>query len=54
MKLWIVYRGNKLEKKKTTVKTHTLAPVFNESFTFTVTADKVDEIQLYAAVSERS
>ncbi len=50
MKLWLVQGGNKIEKKKTTVKSQTLAPVYNESFTFLVASDKIDEVQLVVTV----
>jgi hypothetical protein len=53
VKLWLVQAGNKLEKRKTTIKAQTLSPVFNESFAFNVPEkDKLaKEVNLVATVN---
>jgi hypothetical protein len=54
IKLWLIQSGSKLEKRKTTVKSQTLAPVFNESFAFSLPPpDKLDEeVQLVITVMD--
>lgn len=54
VKLWLVHQGNKLEKRKTTVKNQCLQPLYNESFAFTVPAkEKLSaEVQLVATVMD--
>uniref|UniRef100_A0A915I7M1 C2 domain-containing protein n=1 Tax=Romanomermis culicivorax TaxID=13658 RepID=A0A915I7M1_ROMCU len=53
VKLWLVHQGNKWEKRKTTVKNQNLSPVFNETFAFTVTKDRLQDTQLVASVMDR-
>lgn len=55
MKLWLFQGQTKLEKRKTTIKTQCLAPVYNECFQFTVPAkEKLEtEVNLLITVSLR-
>ncbi|CCD63753.1 C2 domain-containing protein [Caenorhabditis elegans] len=41
VKMWMVQQGNKLEKRKTSVKPHTPSPIFNESFAFSIPVKQV-------------
>jgi len=52
VKLWLVQNGNKCDKRKTTVKHQSLTPSFNETFSFTISKDKIAETQLVASVME--
>ncbi|KAK7792989.1 hypothetical protein R5R35_013174 [Gryllus longicercus] len=48
VKIYLLYNDHRIAKKKTHVKTGTLNPVFNESFTFTIPpgADGLDNVSL--------
>ncbi|XP_014680386.1 PREDICTED: synaptotagmin-7-like, partial [Priapulus caudatus] len=52
VKIWLVQNGKKLEKKKTLVKRVTLHPVFNESFLFIVSADKIRDTALLVSAMD--
>ena len=41
VRIWPTVNGKRLDKKKTSIMTKTLNPVYNESFVFSVPADKI-------------
>ncbi|KAI6228364.1 Snt-6 [Aphelenchoides besseyi] len=51
VKLWLVHRGTKLEKKKTQIKHQNSAPQFMEMFTFSVPAKEKLESEINLVVS---
>ena len=50
MKIALVQEGRKIKKKKTTVKKRTLDPYFNETFTFQVSFEKIEQSSLIISV----
>uniref|UniRef100_A0A1I7UGQ1 C2 domain-containing protein n=1 Tax=Caenorhabditis tropicalis TaxID=1561998 RepID=A0A1I7UGQ1_9PELO len=54
VKMWMVQQGNKLEKRKTSVKPHTPSPIFNESFAFSIPVKNVlqSEVNLVLTAME--
>lgn len=47
VKIYLLYNGQRIAKKKTHVKKHTTDPVFNESFVFDVpSSDSLDSLSL--------
>ncbi|XP_033101651.1 synaptotagmin-7-like isoform X1 [Anneissia japonica] len=53
VKIWHMYKGKRVEKKKTTVKKCTLNPVFNEEFVFDVNLDKIRDTSFIISVLDR-
>ena len=52
VKIWLMHDGKKVEKKKTTIKEKTLHPVFNESFIFNCTYDRIRQTSLVISVMD--
>ncbi|XP_019615736.1 PREDICTED: synaptotagmin-7-like isoform X2 [Branchiostoma belcheri] len=53
VKIWLVYRDKKIEKKKTSCKKRSLNPVFNESFIFDIPMDKMKETSFIISVMDK-
>ncbi|CAH1250347.1 synaptotagmin-7-like isoform X2 [Branchiostoma lanceolatum] len=53
VKIWLVYREKKIEKKKTSCKKRCLNPVFNESFIFDIPMDKMKETSFIISVMDK-
>ncbi|XP_071942768.1 synaptotagmin-7-like isoform X2 [Antedon mediterranea] len=53
VKIWHMYKGKRVEKKKTTVKKCTLNPIFNEEFVFDVSLDKIRDTSFIISVLDR-
>uniref|UniRef100_H2YLQ3 C2 domain-containing protein n=1 Tax=Ciona savignyi TaxID=51511 RepID=H2YLQ3_CIOSA len=51
-KIWLIYRGKKIEKKKTSVQKNTLNPEFREEFTFNAPMDRLRDMQLEITVMD--
>ena len=52
VKIWLMHDGKKVEKKKTSTKEKTLNPVFNESFIFSCTYDRIRQTSLVISVMD--
>ena len=50
MKIALIQDGRRVKKKKTTVKKRTLNPYYNETFTFQVPFEKVEQTSLMVSV----
>ncbi|XP_077999837.1 synaptotagmin-7-like [Glandiceps talaboti] len=53
VKIWLMYKGKRVEKKKTQTKYRNLNPVFNESFIFNITVDKLMDTAFHISVIDR-
>ncbi|XP_070541608.1 synaptotagmin-7-like [Ptychodera flava] len=53
VKIWLMYRGKRVEKKKTQIKYRNLNPVFNESFIFNITVDKLMDTSFVVTVTDK-
>ena len=54
VKIYMLHKNKRMFKGKTSVKRHTLTPVFNESFEFDTTAMDIDDITLEIFVMDYS
>ncbi|XP_062569924.1 synaptotagmin-7-like [Saccostrea cucullata] len=52
VKLWLKFGNNRIEKKKTSIKMRTLNPVYNESFFFEITWEKIREAAIEVIVMD--
>ena len=52
VKIWLMYDGKKVEKKKTEIKEKTLNPVFQETFIFTVPYERIRQTSLVVSVMD--
>ena len=50
IKIYLIYSGKRIDKKKTTIKKRDLNPVWNENFEFDVPIDKIREISFVLTV----
>ncbi|XP_026696415.2 synaptotagmin-7 [Ciona intestinalis] len=52
VKIWLIYRGKRIEKKKTEIHKNNLNPEFQEEFTFNAPMDRLREMQLEITVMD--
>lgn len=50
VKVYLIWKGRKMKKKKTTVRHNTLYPVYNEALVFDVPEDNIGEVSLLVKV----
>ncbi|XP_061679980.1 synaptotagmin-1b isoform X1 [Syngnathoides biaculeatus] len=50
VKIHLMLNGKRLKKKKTTIKKNTLNPYYNESFSFEVSCEQIEKVQLAVTV----
>jgi len=53
VKVWILHKGQRTEKKKTAVKRSTLNPEFNEQFEFYIPMEKLKDYTLEIIVMDK-
>jgi len=52
VKIWLMQDGRQIEKKKTSVKSRNLNPIFNETLLFTVPLDRIRATALEISVMD--
>lgn len=52
VKIWLMFEGKKIEKKKTEIKEKTLNPVFNETFSYSVPYERIRQTSLVISVMD--
>lgn len=50
VKVYLIWKGRKIKKKKTTVRYNTLFPVFNEALVFDVPEENIREVCLLVKI----
>ncbi|XP_053478388.1 synaptotagmin-1b isoform X1 [Ictalurus furcatus] len=50
VKIHLMQNGKRLKKKKTTIKKNTLNPYYNESFSFEVSSEQIQKVQIIVTV----
>lgn len=53
VKIYLLYNGQRIAKKKTHVKKRTLSPVFNESFAFDIPTTEVINLKLDKTTNDK-
>lgn len=53
MKVWLMYKDKRVEKKKTVVMKRCLNPVFNESFSFDIPTERLRETTIVITVMDK-
>lgn|SRR6218665_488296 len=53
VKIWLLNNGKRVEKRKTSVKERTTNPVYNESFVFNLSTDRVRLASVTFCVADR-